>query len=65
MDKLIKEFILSKNCKQITLNKEIDKINRQTNHISYKIGEKRYNIYRGNPKGTKKNNNKKLKSNFK
>ena len=32
----------------------MDKINRQTNHINYKMGEKRCNIYKGNLRGIKK-----------
>ena len=54
MDKLIKEFILGKNCKQIALNKEIDKIDRRTNYIGCKMGEERYNIYKGNLRGIKR-----------
>jgi len=32
----------------------MDKINRWTNYISYKIGEERYNIYKGNLRGIKR-----------
>jgi hypothetical protein len=32
----------------------MDKINKWTNYIGYKIGEKRYNIYKGNPRGIKR-----------
>ena len=54
VDKLMKEFILGKNCRRIALDKEIDKINKQTNRIGCEIGEERCNIYKGNLKGTKK-----------
>ena len=54
MDKLIKEFILGKNYRRITLDKEIDKIDGRTNCIGCKIGEERCDIYRGNPRGTKR-----------
>ena len=54
VDKLIKEFILGKNYRQITLDKEIDKIDGQTNYIGCEIGEERYNIYKGNLRGTKR-----------
>lgn len=54
VDKLIKEFILGKNYKQIALDKEIDKIDRRTNYIGCEIGEKRYNIYKGNLRGIKR-----------
>jgi len=54
VDKLIKEFILGKNCKQITLDKEIDEIDGRTNYIGCKIGKKRCNIYKGNLRGTKR-----------
>ena len=54
VDKLIKEFILGKNCRQITLDKEINKIDRRINYIGCEIGEERYTIYKGNPRGTKK-----------
>jgi len=54
VDKLIKEFILGKNYKRIALDKEIDKIDRQTNYIGYKIGEERCNIYKGNLRGIKR-----------
>ena len=50
----MKEFISGKNYRRIALDKEIDKIDGRTNCIGCEIGEERYNIYKGNLRGTKR-----------
>ena len=54
MDKSIKEFISGKNYRRIALDKEMDEIDGRTNRIGCEIGEKRCDICKGNPRGTKR-----------